>query len=111
MFYPSLALARYLVFLNHWFLRSSCEYTPQLDTLSLAHCAVSKLKPNLFALVTLNIDSARIFAQPFTLDSFKKNGTLFVCVKVLVTEVKALDFTLYHLFLVLLFSVTAKSLF
>lgn len=74
--------------------------TPHL-ILSHSHCAVSKLKPNLFALVTLNIDSTRIFAQTFTLNSLK-NGTSFVCVKVLVTEVKALDFTLYHLFLVLL---------
>lgn len=39
--------------------------------------------------------------QPSTLNTLK-NGTLFVCVKVLVTEVKALDFTLYHLFLVFL---------
>lgn len=69
---------------------------------SLTLFAISKLKPNLFALVTLYIDLPLSF-QPSALNTLK-NGTLFVCVKVLVTEVKALDFTLYHSFLVFLYT-------
>lgn len=55
------------------------------------------LRPNLYTLVTLYILDLLLSLLPCTRIQKKNNTALvLVCVKLLVTLVKALDFTLYH---------------